>query len=99
MFVIISKINTQSLSSQYEEQVLFKAFFYLIYCYSKEEVVFCVLHVKPYTEDIYDHIFCFTALRCSPVSWSSSLTSSPAENNGGTCARRQSVKKYNQRSF
>ncbi len=26
----------------------------------KEEVVF--MHIKPYNEDIYDHIRCFTAL-------------------------------------
>ncbi len=37
--------------------------------------------------------------RCSPESWGSLLTSPLAENNGGACALRQSIKKYNKHAF
>ncbi len=42
-------------------------------------------HIKPYNRDIYDHIWCSTALlwRCSHKSWSSLLKSPLAENNRG----------------
>ncbi len=48
---------------------------------------------------MYDVLQHYYDDRCSPESWSSLLTSLLAENNGGSCALRQSIKKHNKHSF
>ncbi len=55
------------------------------------------MHIKPYINFINDQHH-FDDWR-SPESWSSLLTSLLAENNGGTCAIGQLVKKHNKHSF
>ncbi len=44
---------------------------------------------------IYNFQLHYCDNRCSPESWSLLLTLLLAKNNGGACALRQSVKKYN----
>ncbi len=43
--------------------------------------------------NIFDVLQLYYDNRCSPESWSSLLTSPPAENNGGACALTESVEK------
>ncbi len=65
-----------------------------------EGEVWVFLHIKPLMRifmimsDVLQHYY---VKWCSLESWSSLLTSLLAENNGGACALRQSVKKYNKR--